>query len=208
MLVNDAASLDPRRTAPTAGRAQPLDLLASVLDRLDTGIVLLRPPAPPRLVNAAARSVLESADERDVLARAIRSLCAAVLRPAAAGAQTEGHFATTRALYWMRARALDARPEDADAPTVMVVIDRVASTSLDRDALIRRFGLTAREADVAVQLALGSRNATIAERLGISPHTTHHYTESVLLKLGVHTRAEVGRVLAADWWRGMRHAAG
>jgi DNA-binding CsgD family transcriptional regulator len=60
---------------------------------------------------------------------------------------------------------------------------------------MERFGMTAREADVALRLARGERNRTIASELRISPHTARHHTESVLAKLDVHTRAEVMRAI-------------
>jgi DNA-binding CsgD family transcriptional regulator len=54
------------------------------------------------------------------------------------------------------------------------------------------FGMTAREIEVALLLAEGRSNRTIAYRLGISPHTARHHTQRVLVKLGVHSRAEAG----------------
>jgi DNA-binding CsgD family transcriptional regulator len=56
----------------------------------------------------------------------------------------------------------------------------------------QRFGFTRREIDVAVLLAQGCSNATVARRLDISPHTARHHTQHVLDKLGVHSRAEAG----------------
>ena len=56
----------------------------------------------------------------------------------------------------------------------------------------QRFGFTRREVDVAILLAQGCSNATVARRLHISPHTARHHTQHVLDKLGVHSRAEAG----------------
>lgn len=44
-------------------------------------------------------------------------------------------------------------------------------------------------------LAEGMSNAQVAEALGVSSHTARHHTESVLLKLGVHSRAAAGAVV-------------
>lgn len=44
-------------------------------------------------------------------------------------------------------------------------------------------------------LAEGCSNVTVAERLGISPHTARHHTQRVLAKLGVHSRSAAGAVL-------------
>lgn len=54
------------------------------------------------------------------------------------------------------------------------------------------FGMTPREAEVALLLAEGLSNTAVARRLGISPHTARHHTQRVLGKLGVHSRAEAG----------------
>ena len=54
------------------------------------------------------------------------------------------------------------------------------------------YGMTPREIEVAVLLTEGCSNRTIAHRLGISPHTARHHTQRVLVKLGVHSRAEAG----------------
>ena len=58
-----------------------------------------------------------------------------------------------------------------------------------------RYGLTAREVEVAVLLAQGRSNAGIAEALRISAHTARHHTQRILTKLGVHSRAEAGAKL-------------
>lgn len=60
------------------------------------------------------------------------------------------------------------------------------------------FGLTSREIDVARLLARGDSNAAIGRTLGISPHTARRHTESVMLKLGAHARAQVGAILRGD----------
>ncbi|HJR16272.1 MAG TPA: LuxR C-terminal-related transcriptional regulator [Gemmatimonadales bacterium] len=55
-----------------------------------------------------------------------------------------------------------------------------------------RYGLTAREMEVATLLAQGRSNTAIAAALHISTHTARHHTQRVLAKLGVHSRAEAG----------------
>jgi DNA-binding CsgD family transcriptional regulator len=66
----------------------------------------------------------------------------------------------------------------------------------DRDAdRLEEFRLTTRERDVARLIAQGHSNAGVATLLGISQHTARHHTESVLAKLGVRSRAQVGALL-------------
>jgi DNA-binding NarL/FixJ family response regulator len=57
------------------------------------------------------------------------------------------------------------------------------------------YGLTTREAEVALLLAEGRSNTAIAAELGISTHTARHHTQRVLAKLGVHSRAAAGAVI-------------
>ena len=65
-----------------------------------------------------------------------------------------------------------------------------------RSAYIQmRYGLTAREMEVATLLARGRSNTAIADALHISTHTARHHTQRVLAKLGVHSRAEAGAKL-------------
>lgn len=59
------------------------------------------------------------------------------------------------------------------------------------DVLRAAYGLTPREARIATLLGGGVRTREIAQSLGISVHTARRHVESVLKKLGVHSRAEV-----------------
>ncbi len=53
--------------------------------------------------------------------------------------------------------------------------------------------LTAREVEVMYLLAMGLRNAQIAERLVVSPHTVNGHVQSIYGKLGVNSRSAVTR---------------
>jgi DNA-binding CsgD family transcriptional regulator len=53
-----------------------------------------------------------------------------------------------------------------------------------------RYGLTARETEVAMLLGQGRSNSAIAAALNISNHTARHHTQRVLAKLDVHSRGE------------------
>ena len=66
---------------------------------------------------------------------------------------------------------------------------------LSAAALRERYGLTARQTEVARLLAEGCSNAEIATRLEMSYYTARNHTEQVLAKLGVSSRAAVGALL-------------
>ncbi|HEX6535682.1 MAG TPA: helix-turn-helix transcriptional regulator [Gemmatimonadaceae bacterium] len=58
-----------------------------------------------------------------------------------------------------------------------------------------RYSLTDREVQVAELLVKRRTNAEIASALGVSLHTARHHTESVLLKVGVHSRVAIEQVI-------------
>jgi DNA-binding NarL/FixJ family response regulator len=57
-------------------------------------------------------------------------------------------------------------------------------------------GLTSRELEVLPLLAAGLRNTEIADRLIVSPKTVDHHVSSILRKLDVSTRGQVGPAAA------------
>jgi DNA-binding CsgD family transcriptional regulator len=77
-------------------------------------------------------------------------------------------------------------------PHVVVVITPVACGPLSNEQLRERYGLTAREIEVARMLADGKSAAELADALHVSSHTARHHTENVMRKLGVERRAAVG----------------
>jgi len=64
--------------------------------------------------------------------------------------------------------------------------------SQQQDKLMKQFGLTRREAQVATLLSQGRSNQAIARELSISEHTARHHTQRILAKLEVHSRGEAG----------------
>ena len=67
------------------------------------------------------------------------------------------------------------------------------------EALVARFGLTLRQAQVTRLLAQGLTNPEIAEVLAISRFTVRNHTEQVLAKLGVPGRGRVAAALRAAY---------
>lgn len=79
--------------------------------------------------------------------------------------------------------------------TVVVVIAPPDPPPPGRSELRRRFGLTPREAEVALLLAARRSNKEIARDLSIAQKTAGRHTESVLAKLRTSSRRDVARVL-------------
>ena len=83
-----------------------------------------------------------------------------------------------------------------DEKTVVVVVTPPVATSSPTCADVRReFGLTKREAEVALLLAARRSNKEIADHLSIADKTAWRHTERVMAKLNTSSRRDVGRVL-------------
>ena len=87
--------------------------------------------------------------------------------------------------------SLHRLPGGAPDTMLLASVARTTPLPMNEEELRRGFRLTRAQARVAALLAEGVSNAEIAERLVISPHTARKHTEQVLIKLGVHSRAEV-----------------
>jgi DNA-binding NarL/FixJ family response regulator len=75
---------------------------------------------------------------------------------------------------------------------IIVSIVQLTPTLPSSVQLQERWALSPQEARVALLLAQGANNASIAAEMRLSPVTVRHYTESVFNKLGVHSRSAVG----------------
>jgi len=96
---------------------------------------------------------------------------------------------TSKAVYRLHAKRVAATGDDSSA-AVLVTVERAAPEPLADESLIERFGLSPRESEIMRLLAAGKAKPAIAEELEISPYTVNHHTERIMLKLGVHSRAE------------------
>ena len=168
--------------------------LGQVLDTIEHGILLLRSDSFPCYSNSTAQRLLTADSERGVLARELRSVSRTAF-DSGAHEPMEVEVATQAGWYRVRATLLLQKIREISNRTVMVTIERAEANLPSREFLMKRFGMTTREADVALRLARGARNTAIASELHISPHTARHHTENVLAKLGVHARGEVARAI-------------
>jgi DNA-binding CsgD family transcriptional regulator len=80
-------------------------------------------------------------------------------------------------------------------PGVLVTVEAAAARPLTDGELRERFGLTARELEVARLVGEGLSNQALAERLGVSFFTARNHVERLLGKLGASNRAHVGALL-------------
>ena len=79
---------------------------------------------------------------------------------------------------------------------VLITVERHGVSLPSADRLREHFGLTAREAQVALRLAYGDSDTELALKLGVSPHTVRHHAERIFQKLDVHSRKALALRLA------------
>lgn len=185
-----------------------LGAIPSMLDRVGERLLLYTVTGRELYRNLTMRRALDQDSERE---RILES-AAAVARAVMAHARSDGRMAgsslgapaasrlviqTAMARYRLRGCMLG--PDTLDAESVVLVsVDRLNPEPPTPNALRERFGLTAREAQVACLLMQRLTNDEIASALGISSHTARHHTESVLMKVRVNSRRALRHALGGD----------
>jgi DNA-binding CsgD family transcriptional regulator len=172
--------------------------IAVLLDALEDGAVVFDSDGHRVLArNAALSALVRKEPDRAGLERGILQAALAAAWPTNGsaprsrvqdpGALSGGWQSPTGVPYRLRSVRLPpgsvARNE-----AILVLIQRVGPVVPEAAELMRRFGFTRREADVAQRLAYGRSDREIATDLGLSPHTVRHHGEAVFLKAGVTTR--------------------
>jgi DNA-binding CsgD family transcriptional regulator len=169
-----------------------LDAVAEPLVAFDAdGRQLHRNDALVRLLGVEPeRAVVEG-----TLARFAHDLCRLAFPLQRHGASRlipmERAVRTARGRYVLRAAIVPPGAFGPDETALITVIaDRVPLLPTV-DEVRAPFGLTEREAEVALLLAEGLSNAEVADRLFIAPKTARRHTEGVLAKLEVTGRSAV-----------------
>ena len=107
------------------------------------------------------------------------------------------------AINWTHGNALDLAADGTlatgwmpgDEPGVLVTAAYDLVNPLSDIELKSRYGLSAREIEVARLVASGLSNQEVAEKLGVSYFTARNHVERLLVKLGVGGRARVAALL-------------
>lgn len=181
--------------------------LAYVFDTLTDAILLFDDRGTLVHANASARSLMQRASGSPRDAATLHSEAAHVARFINAMMQHHGvgapTFSTSAATRELRLTGVHLTLRGALAPAwmfgrghgVMVTLERHVTTSMTDSDLRTRFGLTAREVEVARHLCDGLSNQALAAALGVSFFTARNHVERVLAKLGAENRAQVGALL-------------
>jgi DNA-binding CsgD family transcriptional regulator len=155
-------------------------------------------------MSPAAAALLESAAGSLIVEQADR-LVAAELTTTSAQLHI-GQFVRTRTVRTHEGLSLNvfvAWPSLPDVDAIVVLgPETPAARSDDQPG-----GLTRREAEVARLVGAGFATKEIAQRLGISGHTTRHHIERVFAKLGVRSRASLAALMGGRSGPSLRSTA-
>ncbi|MDX1675400.1 MAG: helix-turn-helix transcriptional regulator [Longimicrobiales bacterium] len=176
--------------------------LRASLDTLQEGVMLFRSGSDV-FRNRALRGILQAEPCSDELMAAVKR-CADVLsrRLARARPRLEGPDAPFQLTTpWNRYRLVASHLEggtDGRPAVVMVVVRPAVPPLPDASTLQKRYGLTPRQAEVALLVAAGRSNREVAEALEISHHTARHHAQRALEKIGAQSRKALAMRMLED----------
>lgn len=168
------------------GSAIPVEAWLELFDVFDQGVVVCdRALVRVRLANVEALAALAAFAAVDWIPTALRT---------ALGDLVEDRFSRATEIvapggqrYFVRGRLLGA---PIGGVLLLVNLARMRREAL-RDALHRRFGLTRRQAELAVLVREGLSNEEAARSLGITEGTVRQYMTVIYEKVGVGSRTQL-----------------
>ena len=197
----NAAFVLHRRLAAVEHRSAGL---ASALDRIEDGALLLHSSGKLTFANARAQDLLGDPDQWVETARLqLHPGSADFLRVADVVGDIAAAPPNGEHRYYCRlasgdllvvdarraadlAAAADALPR---ASTILFLSAPRAERSIDRAALEHVMGLTRRESEIAAEFAAGRDTAMIAATTGLTVSTVRYYLKTISAKVGVRSQA-------------------
>jgi DNA-binding CsgD family transcriptional regulator len=180
--------------APPLERNDRLYCLAAALDEINEGAVFLNSEGQLTWHNRAFDKLLVDNREGHLLVAAVIEFAADFYQDtyAAQGEHTSVRDLTVGRIEHEIHCTLMPQGMLGDASYVLCVVKRSASRwSSYEEHLRQTWGLTEREAQVAVECLKGNKNLEIAERLRISVETVNKHLDKVYQKANVRGRAEL-----------------
>lgn len=169
---------------------------ASTVDALDLAVLLVDPDGRELHRNGALDRLLGTEPEARRVLGAVRAWARALLRSEQRQSRRVEPPATRPC--FVRTQRRNYRIGGVRLGTTLfgrdgafVTVERVGLPLPEADALSERFGLTPREAEVALHLARGRTDREIAAALTVSYATARRHAERALQKLDVRSRAAV-----------------
>lgn len=174
--------------------------LKSALDKCADGCALFTHTGVLLHRNPSLSALLDTSPETGVIVEEIERQVKDVVRLFFSRNRLPGNFTRATAdcrsggqLFRISTCTLDVGHSGAEA-SIMATVSPLSGEVNDSSTHLRLqkfFGLTRREAEVALLLRSRMTNREIAVRLGMSEHTARHHTENILAKLGVSNRREI-----------------
>jgi DNA-binding CsgD family transcriptional regulator len=164
----------------------------AIIDSLPEALVAFCADGEEHYRNQAFQNLPLGESGRAAVARASHELAAKVCQtlratPPSQPLTAQRDLSLPSGSYELRAFTT---PSLLTRPGVMVWVERDALLP-PPGQLEAHYGLTPRQAEVALLMAKGLSNRAIAERLVISPHTARRHAEKVLKKMNLSSRAGV-----------------
>ena len=175
-----------------------LTALERVVDHLDIG-VFLRFPGGRTLANRGLTNMLAEDPDASRVRGRVEALALRLISPddeSMARKTGNARARTPAAEYRLSGGHLAL--DDSGRDGSLVVIDRRWTALPSPERIRTRFGLTPRQAQVALLMAEGTASREIARSLRVSPHTVRRHEEAVLRKLGLRSRAGIALSLLRE----------
>lgn len=192
--------------APPSERKDRLDCLAAALDEIGEGAVFLNSEGQLVWHNRAFDKLLVENREGHLLVAAVIESAADFYQ---GSFESRRHVTGHSSVRDMTVGRIEHEIHCALMPEgmlgeesyVLCLVKRSASRwSSYEEHLRQTWGLTEREAQVAVECLKGNKNLEIAERLRISVETVNKHLDKVYQKANVRGRAELAsRLLDSGW---------
>ena len=167
------------------------------LDTISDALIVFGRGGLERHRNVAFVRMLDAEPERERLLHELTRL-AVTMQPAGALSRyglpsaliptPQQTLRTASAEYEVNASVVASGTFDRDEAVIISLTRKGPPALPAADVLRERFGLTDREAEVALLLAEGLSNAEIADRLFLSPHTARRHTANIFDKIEVNSR--------------------
>jgi DNA-binding CsgD family transcriptional regulator/PAS domain-containing protein len=187
-----------------------LDMLSGALDCLTLGVVFVDSSGLPLWLNRRAQeiingsNVLQLAASTELVGRSLpdtRSLRELVKKAVSGG--TQGLLAISRGVDVrpLLLIALPLKPTGPLDPAIQSVCGVVFISDPDRidnptvDSLRRAFGLTYREAQLAIAIAHGNGLQVAADKMGVAATTARSQLQQVFAKTGTRQQAELAALM-------------
>lgn len=193
-------------------QARRLDLLEGVADRNQAGMLLLDSAGLVEYRNRSAEGMLSSRDGLTLQDsrlhalqpkedRGLQKLLNAALMPSDALGCQDGFVSVARpsgrAPYRIEVSPLDIGqgPEALRRAATVFIYDSSAPREVTQRQMEGCFGLTPREAELAVQLTLGASVDEAAASMGVSRNTARVHLQGLFRKTGTHRQVDLLRAL-------------